>query len=122
MQVFHDKEHRLLGGDAQQDGQEGVQDLLLLPIGRHGQGGIVRRQRQGEEARPGGVPSSASGRPYCTRKPSSLLELLRAGTRPARSAAPPAPADRSGDRRRCAGDRANTDGISHAWGSATTAP
>ena len=35
--------------DAQQDRQEGVQGLLLLLLGRHGQGGIVRGQREGEE-------------------------------------------------------------------------
>ena len=51
MQVFHDKEHRLLRGDAQQDRQQGVQGLLLLLLGRHGQGGIVRRQREGEKRR-----------------------------------------------------------------------
>jgi hypothetical protein len=49
VQVFHDKEHRLLGGDVQQDRQDGVQGLLLLLFGRHSQGGIVRRQREGEE-------------------------------------------------------------------------
>jgi hypothetical protein len=30
VQVFHNKEHRLLRGDAQQDRQQGVQGLLLL--------------------------------------------------------------------------------------------
>ena len=49
VQVFHDKEHGLLRGDAQQDRQQGVQRLLLLLLGRHGQGGIVRGQRQGEQ-------------------------------------------------------------------------
>src|SRR5215831_2585272 len=49
VQVFHDKEHRLLGGDAQQDRQEGVQGLLLLLLRRYGQGSIVSRQREGEE-------------------------------------------------------------------------
>jgi hypothetical protein len=38
MEIFHDKEYRLLGGDAQQDRQEGVQGLLLLLLGRYGQG------------------------------------------------------------------------------------
>ena len=49
VQVFHDEEHRLLGGDAQQDRQEGVQGLLLLLLGRYSQGGIVRGQREREE-------------------------------------------------------------------------
>jgi hypothetical protein len=34
VQVLHDKEHRLLRSDAQQDGQQGVQGLLLLLLGR----------------------------------------------------------------------------------------
>jgi hypothetical protein len=49
VQVFHDKEHRLLGGNAQHDCQEGMQGLLLLLLGRHRQGDIVGAQRQGEE-------------------------------------------------------------------------
>ena len=49
MQVFHDKEQGLLRGDAQQDRQQGLEGLLLLRLGRHGQGGIIRRQWQGEE-------------------------------------------------------------------------
>jgi hypothetical protein len=43
VQVFHDKEHRLLGRNAQQDRQEGVQDLLLLLFGRPGQGIRMKR-------------------------------------------------------------------------------
>jgi hypothetical protein len=49
VQVFHDQEHGLPCGDAQEDGQEGLQDPLLLLLGRHGQGSIVGGQRQGEE-------------------------------------------------------------------------
>ena len=49
VQVFHDKEHGLLRGDAQQDRQEGVQGLLLLLLGRQRQGGIVGGQWEGEE-------------------------------------------------------------------------
>jgi hypothetical protein len=49
MQVFHDEQHRLLGGDAQQNGQEGLQGLLLLLLGRHGQGGVGSGQRQRQE-------------------------------------------------------------------------
>ena len=49
VQVFHDKEHRLLGGNAHHDGQESMQGLLLLLLGRRRQGGIVVAQRQGEE-------------------------------------------------------------------------
>ena len=49
VQVFHDKEDGLLGRDAQQDGQEGVQRPLLLLLGRHRQGGIVRGQREREQ-------------------------------------------------------------------------
>ena len=40
MEIFHDEEHRLLGGNVHQDGQEGPQGLLLLLLGRHGQGRI----------------------------------------------------------------------------------
>ena len=36
VQVFHDKEQGLLGGNAPHDRQEGVQRLLLLLLGRHG--------------------------------------------------------------------------------------
>jgi hypothetical protein len=43
------KEHRLLGGDAPQDGQEGVEGLLLLLLGRYGQGSIVSGQWKREE-------------------------------------------------------------------------
>jgi hypothetical protein len=49
VQVFHDKQHRLLGGDAQQNRQEGVQGLLLLLSGRSGQGSIALGQWEGEE-------------------------------------------------------------------------
>src|SRR5262245_26915527 len=49
VQIFHDKEHRLLRGNAPQDRQQGVQRLLLLLLRRYGQGGIVRRQREREE-------------------------------------------------------------------------
>jgi hypothetical protein len=49
VQVFHDKKHRLLGSDTEQDRQEGVQGLLLLLFRRHRQGGIVRGQRKREE-------------------------------------------------------------------------
>ena len=47
--VFHDKQHRLLGGDAHQNRQEGVQGLLLLLFGRSGQGGIALGQWDGQE-------------------------------------------------------------------------
>jgi hypothetical protein len=33
VQVFHDEEHRLLGGNAPQDGQQGMQGLLFLQLG-----------------------------------------------------------------------------------------
>ena len=33
VQVFHDKEHGLLGRNAQQERQQGVQELLLLLLG-----------------------------------------------------------------------------------------
>jgi hypothetical protein len=36
MEVFHDEEHGLLGGNAQQDRQQGMQGLLLLLRGRYG--------------------------------------------------------------------------------------
>jgi hypothetical protein len=49
VQVFHDQEQGLLGGDAQRDRQQGVQRLLLLLLGRYGQGGIVGAQRHGEQ-------------------------------------------------------------------------
>ena len=71
VQVFHDEEHRLLGGDAQHDRHEGVQRLLLLLLGRHGQGGIVGGQWHRERAASNGT-ASASGSPYCTTNPSSL--------------------------------------------------
>ena len=93
MQVFHDKEHRLLGGDAQHDGQEGMQGLLLLLLSRHRQGGIVGRQWERERSVVRSGTVSASGRPYCTKKPSSLLSLCggdssrskRSATRSSRS-------------------------------------
>jgi hypothetical protein len=44
VQVFHDKEQGLLRGDVQQDRQQGLEGLLLLLLGRHGQGGIISRQ------------------------------------------------------------------------------
>ena len=37
VQVFHDKEHGLLRGNAPHDRQEGVQHLLFLLLGRYGQ-------------------------------------------------------------------------------------
>ncbi len=49
VQVFHDKQHRLLCGDSQQNCQEGLQGLLLLLLRRHGQGGIGSGQRQRQE-------------------------------------------------------------------------
>jgi hypothetical protein len=49
VQVFHDEEHRLLGSNAQQDPQEGVQDPLLLLLRRCRQGDVVSGQRQGDE-------------------------------------------------------------------------
>jgi hypothetical protein len=49
VQVFHDKEHRLLGRNAPQNRQEGLQRPLLLLLRRPSQRRIVRRQRQGEE-------------------------------------------------------------------------
>ena len=48
VRVFHDKEHGLLGGDAQQDHQQDVESLLLVLLRRHCHGRIVRRQRQEE--------------------------------------------------------------------------
>ena len=49
MRVFHDKEQGLLRRDVQENRQEGVQGLLFLLLRRHGQGRIVRGQRQREE-------------------------------------------------------------------------
>ena len=49
VQVFHDKEYWLLGGDAQQDRQDGLQRLPLLLLGRPVQGHVVPGQRQGEQ-------------------------------------------------------------------------
>jgi hypothetical protein len=49
VQVFHDKQHRLLGGDFEQDRQQGLERLPLLLLGREVQGGIVGGQRQGEQ-------------------------------------------------------------------------
>src|SRR5262249_34395023 len=49
VQVFHDKEQRLLHGDSQQDRQQSMQELLLLLLGRQSQGDIVSGQRQREE-------------------------------------------------------------------------
>jgi hypothetical protein len=46
VQVFHDKEHGLVRGNAQQDRQEGVEHLLLLLLRRHGQVGIISGQRE----------------------------------------------------------------------------
>ena len=74
MEVFHDEEHRLLGGDAQQDRQEGLQGLLLLLLGREGQGSVVGGQRQGKEG-------GKEGHGLCQRQaillqdPSSLLSF-----------------------------------------------
>src|SRR6266567_3929566 len=41
VQVFHDKEHGLLGRNAQQRRQEGLEGLLLLLLGSESQGGIL---------------------------------------------------------------------------------
>jgi hypothetical protein len=71
VQIFHHKEHGLLRGNAQQDRQQGVQGPLLLLLGRQGQGGILGRQWEGEQRSKEGT-ASVSGRPYCTKKPSSL--------------------------------------------------
>ena len=90
----------------EQDRQQGVQGLLLLLLRATRQGSIVGGQREREEGGKEGHGLS-SGRPYCTRNPSSLLSFC-SGTPPARSAGPPAPADRSADTRRCSGNRANT--------------
>ena len=116
VQVFHDEEHRLLGGDPQQDRQEGVQRLLLLLLGRHGQGGIVGGQRQGEE---GGEEGHGlrQRQAILHQEPLQFAAASARGTPPARSAAPPAPADRSSDTRRCAGNRANTDTASATPGA-----
>ena len=51
VQVFHDKEHGLLGRNAQQDGQQDLQGLLLVLLRRHRQRGIVCRQREREQRR-----------------------------------------------------------------------
>ena len=61
VQVFHHKEHRLLGGDTQEHRQQGLQGLLLLLLGRYGQGGIVSRQREREEG-------SQEGHGLCQRQ------------------------------------------------------
>src|SRR4029450_19550 len=49
VQVFHDKEHGLLGRNAQQDRQQGLEGVLLLLLGREVQGSIVGGQRKGEQ-------------------------------------------------------------------------
>jgi hypothetical protein len=78
VQVFHDKEHGLLDGDAQENRQEGLQGLLLLLRGRHGQGSIVGAQRQGEEG-------GKEGDRFCERQailhqePLQFAELLLRG-------------------------------------------
>jgi hypothetical protein len=43
VQIFHHKEHGLLGGDAPQDRQQNVEGLLLVLLRRHCHGRIVRR-------------------------------------------------------------------------------
>jgi hypothetical protein len=43
MQVFHDHQHRLPPRLRSKPGQQGLQSLLALSLGRQGQGGIVRR-------------------------------------------------------------------------------
>ena len=78
VQVFHDKEHGLLRGNAQQDRQEGVQRLLLLLLGRHGQRGIVRRQRQGEERGQEGH-RLRQRQAMLHQEPFQFAELLRRG-------------------------------------------
>jgi hypothetical protein len=76
VQVFHHQEHRLLGRNAQEDGQQGVQRVLLLLLGSEGQGGIVGRQGEGEQG-------SKEGEGLCEReailhqKPLELAQLLR---------------------------------------------
>jgi hypothetical protein len=49
VQVFHHKQHGLPGRNAQQDGQQGIQELLLLLLGSEGQRGILGRQWEGEQ-------------------------------------------------------------------------
>ena len=50
MQVFYNYQHWLLPRFRREPGQQGLQGLLALPLGRQGQGGIVRWQRQGEQS------------------------------------------------------------------------
>jgi hypothetical protein len=78
VQVFHDKEHRLLGRNAQQDRQEGVQGLLLLLLGRRRQGRIVRWQRQGEQGGKEGHGRSQR-QAILYQKSLQFAELLRRG-------------------------------------------
>jgi hypothetical protein len=81
VQVFHDKEHRLLGGDAQQDRQEGVQGHLLLLFRRHSQGGIVSSQREREESGQEGH-SLRQRQAMLHQEPLQFAELLLRGCLP----------------------------------------
>ena len=81
VQVFHNKEHWLLGSDPQQDGQEGVQGLLFLLRGRPGERGIGGGQRQGEER--GKEGHSLRQRQTILRQvPLQFAELLLGGLLP----------------------------------------
>jgi hypothetical protein len=81
MQVFHHEEHRLLGGDSEQNRQEGLQGLLLLLLRGQGQGGIIRRQRQGEEGSQQGH-GLCQGQAILHQEPFQFAELLLRGLLP----------------------------------------
>ena len=53
MQIFHNHQHWLLPRFRREPGQQGLQGLLALPLGRQGQGGIVAGsgRRAGRRAR-----------------------------------------------------------------------
>jgi hypothetical protein len=78
VEIFHHKEHRLLRRNAQQDGQQRVEGLLLLLLGRHGQAHIVGTQLQGEE---GGQEGHDLGQRQAILhdKPLEFAELLLRG-------------------------------------------
>jgi hypothetical protein len=64
VRVFHDQEDGLLGGDAPQDGEQGMQGLLCLLRGRRLQGDIVSAQWERQEG-----DQATEGAPTCPRYP-----------------------------------------------------
>jgi hypothetical protein len=81
VQVFHDKEHRLLGRNALQNRQQGLQRPLLLLLRRPSQRRIVRWQRQGEDGRQEGH-RLGQWEAILRQEPFEFAELLRWGLLP----------------------------------------